>query len=76
MSKADELAKLDSLRKSGVLTQEEFEAEKVKPLDDDPSSFASSSLQPIERPWPTANARKRGKHAETLVEVAEGSTSA
>src|ERR1035438_5962517 len=32
MSKADELAKLDALRKSGVLTQEEFDAEKAKLL--------------------------------------------
>jgi hypothetical protein len=31
MSKADELAKLDALRKSGVLTQEEFDAEKAAP---------------------------------------------
>ncbi len=32
MSIADELAKLDALRKSGVLTQEEFDAEKAKLL--------------------------------------------
>ena len=32
MSKADELAKLDALRQSGVLSQEEFDAEKAKLL--------------------------------------------
>ncbi|MHB1510790.1 MAG: SHOCT domain-containing protein [Acidimicrobiales bacterium] len=32
MSKADELAKLDALRQSGVLTQEEFDAEKAELL--------------------------------------------
>jgi hypothetical protein len=32
MNTADELAKLDALRKSGVLTQEEFDAEKSKLL--------------------------------------------
>lgn len=32
MSKADELAKLDALRKSGVLSQEEFEREKAQLL--------------------------------------------
>jgi hypothetical protein len=31
-SKADELTKLDALRQSGALTQEEFDAEKVKLL--------------------------------------------
>jgi hypothetical protein len=32
ISKADELVKLDALRQSGVLTQEEFDAEKAKLL--------------------------------------------
>jgi hypothetical protein len=32
LSKADELVKLDALRKSGVLSQEEFESEKAKLL--------------------------------------------
>jgi len=32
MSTADELAKLDALRKSGVLTPEEFDAEKARLL--------------------------------------------
>jgi len=32
VSTADELAKLDALRKSGVLTQEEFDAEKQESL--------------------------------------------
>jgi len=32
MSTADELAKLDALRQSGVLTQEEFDAEKAELL--------------------------------------------
>jgi hypothetical protein len=32
VTRADELFKLDALRKSGVLTQEEFDAEKAKLL--------------------------------------------
>ena len=32
MSTTDELSKLDALRKSGVLTQDEFDAEKVNLL--------------------------------------------
>ena len=46
MSTADELAKLDALRKSGVLTQGEFDAEKAKLLAGVPSSAASGSFQP------------------------------
>jgi hypothetical protein len=33
VTRADELFKLDALRKSGVLTQEEFDAEKAKPTE-------------------------------------------
>jgi hypothetical protein len=45
VSKADELAKLDELRRSGVLTQEEFDAEKAKLLADIPPSTDSSLPQ-------------------------------
>ena len=51
MSNADELAKLDALRKSGVLTQEEFETEKAKllggasPLAESGSSSGAESSQ-------------------------------
>jgi type II secretory pathway pseudopilin PulG len=51
MSKADELVKLDALRKSGVLTQEEFETEKAKllggasPLAESGSSSGAESSQ-------------------------------
>jgi hypothetical protein len=43
ISKADELVKLDALRQSGVLTQEEFDAEKAKLLG-----------APLSPPTPTA----------------------
>ncbi|MGD0043629.1 MAG: DUF929 family protein, partial [Isosphaeraceae bacterium] len=46
MSTADELSKLDSLRQTGVLTQEEFDGEKAKLLRGGLSSAASSSPQP------------------------------
>jgi hypothetical protein len=46
MSIADELAKLDALRKSGVLTQEEFDAEKAKLLGGVLPSTESISSQP------------------------------
>jgi type II secretory pathway pseudopilin PulG len=51
MSTADELVKLDALRKSGVLTQEEFETEKAKllggasPLAESGSSSGAESSQ-------------------------------
>ena len=35
MSKADELAKFEALRKEGVLSQEEFDAEEAKLLGGD-----------------------------------------
>jgi hypothetical protein len=45
MSNAEELAKLDALRKSGVLTQEEFDAETAKvSLDKSEGSPAESQL--------------------------------
>ena len=43
MSKADELVKLDALRKSGILTEQEFDAEKAKLLG-----------APLPPPTPTA----------------------
>src|ERR1039458_2856040 len=46
MSIADELAKLDALRQSGVLTQEEFDAEKAKLLAGILPLAQSSSPQP------------------------------
>jgi hypothetical protein len=59
MSTADELAKLDVLRKSGVLTQEEFNAEKAKLLgevsplrESDSPSEAGSSQGTGGRPTP------------------------
>jgi hypothetical protein len=45
MGTADELAKLDALRKSGVLTQGEFDGEKAKLLAGVPPSSASGSPQ-------------------------------
>ena len=45
MSKADELAKLDALRQSGVLSQEEFDAEKAKLLGGIRPTSPSSSPQ-------------------------------
>lgn len=42
MTRAEELAKLDALRKSGVLTQEEFEREKERLLSE-PGNLRSGS---------------------------------
>ena len=42
MSTADELAKLDALRQSGVLTQEEFEREKERLLWEPGNSEAAA----------------------------------
>lgn len=46
MSTVDELGKLDTLRQSGVLTQEEFDAEKAKLLAGDVSSPDPGLAQP------------------------------
>ena len=43
-SKADELVKLDALRQSGVLSQEEFDAEKAKLLAGDVPASSMPSL--------------------------------
>ena len=46
MSRADELVKLDALRQSGALTQEEFEREKARllaePMNPAPTVVATS----------------------------------
>jgi hypothetical protein len=46
VTRADELVKLDALRKSGVLTQEEFDAEKANLLAGSIPSSTSRSPQP------------------------------
>jgi hypothetical protein len=56
MSTADELLKLDALRKSGVLTQEEFDAEKAKLLAGiSPSVESGSSHTQVLAPSTCAN---------------------
>jgi len=52
MSKFDELAKFDALRKSGALTEQEFEAEKAKLLAGIPTSSASGWPQTSEADTP------------------------
>jgi hypothetical protein len=50
MSKADELAKFEALRKEGVLTQEEFDAEKAKLLS---GNETGAPLPPLAQVSPT-----------------------
>ena len=54
MSRADELVKLDALRQSGALTQEEFEREKARllaePMNPAPTVVATSPFDPTEVP--------------------------
>jgi hypothetical protein len=60
MSKADELAKLDALRQSGVLSQEEFDAEKAKLLAGILPALASNSPQPSGAEDPVVSAAAAG----------------
>src|ERR1035438_3717104 len=62
MSIADELAKFDALRQSGVLTQEEFDAEKARLLAEavNPAAAASGMATGIsETPSPTTASEDR-----------------
>ena len=56
MSKADELAKFEALRKEGVLTQEEFDAEKAKLLSGNETGAPlppAAQVSPTEGPEPS-----------------------
>jgi hypothetical protein len=55
MSAADELAKLDALRKSGALTHDEFDAQKANLLAGIAPSSASSSSRPSRADLPQGN---------------------
>jgi hypothetical protein len=57
MSTADELAKLDALRQSGVLTQEEFDAEKAELLVASHVANVTNVVQPGEVSTPSEDSR-------------------
>ena len=57
MSKADELVKLDALRKSGVLTQEEFDAEKAELLVGGNVANVADAAQPFGASTPSEDSR-------------------
>jgi hypothetical protein len=57
VTRADELVKLDALRKSGVLTQEEFEAEKAELLVGGHVANVADAVQPAGVSTPSEDSR-------------------